>query len=75
MFAAHVAKGHDHASAAEKADMWLSQQPSTIKMRSALLEAERFMEYFAGETDGHFAGPGTPASCLALIRSALGTRS
>lgn len=38
---------------------------------NALREAERFMAYFAGETQGHFAGPGTPADCLAQIRQAL----
>ncbi len=37
----------------------------------ALTEAERFMAYFANETDGHFVGPGTPTTCLAEIRSAL----
>lgn len=38
---------------------------------SALKEAERFMAYFAGETDRTFEGPGTPTSCLAVIRAAL----
>lgn len=42
------------------------------RLRGALKEAERFMSYFANETDGHFSGPGTPTSCLAQIRSALG---
>ena len=36
----------------------------------ALREAERFMSYFAGETNT-FVGPGTPATCLSLIREAL----
>ena len=39
-------------------------------MQAALREAERFMAYFAGETNG-FAGGGTPNSCLAMIRDAL----
>lgn len=39
--------------------------------RDALSEAERFMAYFANETDGHFSGPGTPTTCLAEIRAAL----
>ncbi len=37
----------------------------------ALREAERFMSYFAGETNA-FVGPGTPTECLAQIRKALG---
>jgi hypothetical protein len=37
----------------------------------ALNEAERFMAYFANETDGHFVGDGTPTTCLAEIRAAL----
>lgn len=37
----------------------------------ALKEAERFMAYFSGETDGVFAGPGTPTKCLEKIRAAL----
>lgn len=41
------------------------------RVYEALREAERFMAYFAGETDWVFVGPGTPKSCLALIRSAL----
>jgi hypothetical protein len=36
----------------------------------ALKEAERFMAYFAGEADGVFVGPGTPKSCLEVIRRA-----
>lgn len=40
-------------------------------LRAALREAERFMAYFAGETEGHFEGSGTPETCLAQIRSAL----
>lgn len=41
------------------------------ELRPALVEAERFMAYFAGETGGTFVGPGTPQSCLAQIRAAL----
>ena len=41
-------------------------------MAEALREAERFMAYFAGETDRTFEGPGTPRSCLAMIREAIG---
>ena len=41
------------------------------EMRAALVEAERFMAYFAGETGGAFDGPGTPQECLAAIRAAL----
>lgn len=37
----------------------------------ALREAERFMAYFAGETGNTFVGPGTPKTCLELIRNAL----
>jgi hypothetical protein len=39
--------------------------------RDALSEAERFMAYFANETDGRFIGTGTPTTCLAQIRAAL----
>lgn len=49
-------------------------RPKTIYapvLTDALREAERFMAYFAGETDGTFEGPGTPATCLATIRAAL----
>ena len=38
---------------------------------AALKEAERFMAYFAHETDGVFVGPGTPTTCLAQIRASL----
>lgn len=41
------------------------------KVIEALKEAERFMEYFAGETDNTFVGGGTPKTCLAQIREAL----
>lgn len=40
-------------------------------LTSALREAERFMAYYAGETDGMFEGSGTPKSCLQTIREAL----
>jgi len=42
-----------------------------MKIITALKEAERFMEYFAGETDNVFVGSGTPKECLAQIRAAL----
>ena len=42
------------------------------KLREALAEAERFMAYFAGETESTFVGPGTPSTCLLTIRAALG---
>src|SRR5258708_4881907 len=38
---------------------------------NALIEAEHFMAYFAGETDGCFPGLGPPTTCLATIRAAL----
>jgi hypothetical protein len=41
------------------------------RLIDALEEAERFMAYFAGETGGHFSGPGTPQTCLQQIRAAL----
>lgn len=41
------------------------------KLEGALSEAERFMAYFAGETEGIFVGSGTPATCVANIRDAL----
>lgn len=37
----------------------------------ALKEAERFLAYLAGETGRTFEGPGVPADCLKLIRTAL----
>lgn len=42
-----------------------------VDVDEALHEAERFMAYFAGETGNTFVGPGTPSTCLALIRAAL----
>jgi hypothetical protein len=41
------------------------------RLRGALKEAERFMAYFANETDGHFVGDGMPTTCLEQIRRAL----
>lgn len=41
------------------------------RLTAALKEAERFLEYFAGETGGTFVGPGTPQSCLATVREAI----
>lgn len=41
------------------------------ELEAALKEAERFMEYFSGETGNMFVGAGTPKECLALIRSVL----
>jgi hypothetical protein len=40
-------------------------------LEAALREAERFVSYLANETDGCFAGSGTPATCLVMIRAAL----
>jgi hypothetical protein len=45
--------------------------PPSNDVVAALHEAERFLAYFAGETDGVFVGPGTPKSALAQIRAAL----
>lgn len=42
---------------------------------ATLREAERFMAYFAGETDNSFEGPGTPQSCVAEIRAAIAKAS
>lgn len=42
-----------------------------VDVDAALGEAERFMAYFAGETNNEFVGGGTPKSCLALIRETL----
>ena len=38
---------------------------------AALRDAERFMEYFTGDTRNSFVGPGTPRTCLEKIRAAL----
>jgi flagellar basal body-associated protein FliL len=46
-------------------------EQEVMRLRPVLMEAERFMAYFAGETGGSFVGPGTPQSCLAQIRAAL----
>jgi hypothetical protein len=54
-------------------DAGISHPDPVERMREALIEAERFMAYFAGENGGHFVGPGTPQSCLVQIRAALGT--
>jgi len=40
-------------------------------LEAALREAERFVSYLANETDGCFAGSGTPTTCLVVIRAAL----
>ena len=40
-------------------------------LEAALREAERFVSYLANETDGIFAGSGTPTTCLVMIRAAL----
>jgi hypothetical protein len=42
-----------------------------IEMLEALKQAERFMAYFTGETQGYFEGPGMPADALAAIRAAI----
>lgn len=36
-----------------------------------LEDAERFMAYFSGETNGVFIGDGMPSECLAKIRAAI----
>ena len=41
------------------------------RVREALREAERFISYYSGETDGCFVGTGTPSKCLEQIRAAL----
>ena len=46
-------------------------QVRTAMLEMTLQECERFMAYFANETDGHFSGPGTPATCLQQIRDVL----
>jgi hypothetical protein len=38
---------------------------------AALQEAEHFIAYFSGETDGVFVGPGTPAAWLENTRRLL----
>jgi hypothetical protein len=50
----------------------LIPERSNPMQAAALREAERFMSYFAGETNA-FVGPGTPETCLAEIRAALGS--
>lgn len=57
----HSGKMRERAEAAEA---------RIAALEKALGEAERFMSYFAGETDGAFEGPGTPKSCLGNIRRA-----
>ena len=42
-----------------------------VEQAHALREAERFMSYFADETGNTFVGPGTPKTCLDMIRAAL----
>ena len=42
-------------------------------LAEALREAERFIAYYSGETDGCFVGTGTPSKCLEQIRAALAT--
>jgi hypothetical protein len=42
-----------------------------VDVDGVLREAERFMAYFSGETGNAFVGPGTPQSCLEMIRAAL----
>ena len=41
------------------------------RLREALKNAERFLSYFSGETNGFFEGSGTPRTCLATIRATL----
>ena len=50
----------------------LREQAKRIEtLGAALREAERFVSYLANETDGCFAGSGTPTTCLVMIRAAL----
>lgn len=56
---------------------WLLQEYESLsaekgRMEEALREAGRFIEYFAGETDNTFVGPGTPKACLEQIRALTG---
>ena len=59
-----------HYEAAAKAVLALSASRNEA-LEAALREAERFVAYLANETDGHFVGSGTPATCLVMIRAAL----
>ena len=56
--------------AAAKAVLALSASRNEV-LEAALREAERFVSYLANETDGCFAGSGTPTTCLVMIRAAL----
>lgn len=62
----------ERESARDLAERCTAAVEDARKLRVALKEAERFMAYFAGETNNEFVGSGTPASCLAVIREALG---
>jgi hypothetical protein len=59
--------------AAEAFEAKRAAEARLAELARALEEAERFMAYFAGETDGVFVGPGTPKSCLQVIRRARAT--
>lgn len=59
--------------AAEAFEAKRAAETRLAELARALEEAERFMAYFAGETDGVFVGPGTPKSCLQVIRRARAT--
>jgi hypothetical protein len=63
---------NDLQSAAECIEFLESTETNKIlKLTMALREAERFMAYFSGETDGYFVGDGMPRKCLDEIRTAL----
>jgi uncharacterized protein YukE len=58
---------NDYSAAVEAADR-------IEALEAALREAERFVAYLANETDGVFAGSGTPTTCLVMIRAALASQ-
>ena len=66
----------EFVSDSRRADLELAMlrhfEDRLTEQRTALAEAERFMEYFTSEGPRSFEGPGTPQSCLAMIRVALG---
>lgn len=41
------------------------------KLKAALIEAVRYLEYLAGDAAGTFVGPGMPREALAQARTAL----
>ena len=72
-------RASDIARACSEAIAALNQQHQPVSeaadrieaLEAALREAERFVAYLANETDGVFAGSGTPTTCLVMIRAAL----